>query len=97
LGWYVERDGRNRTIIHHTGHLPGSGAFMGRRSDGVGAAVLFNCDTTPRNELLIPLFPGRASRCSGHHFCLAGSGFVPEVLSLKVVLKPLLAISQDVA
>jgi hypothetical protein len=29
---------------------------MGRRSDGIGVAVLFNSDTTPQNVLLIPLF-----------------------------------------
>jgi N-acyl-D-amino-acid deacylase len=56
LGWYVERDEQGRTLIHHTGHLPGTGAFMGWRSDGVGAAVLFNCDRTPENDLLINRF-----------------------------------------
>jgi N-acyl-D-amino-acid deacylase len=56
LGWYVEKDKQGRTIVHHTGHLPGTGAFMGWRSDGIGVAVLFNSDTTPQNVLLIPLF-----------------------------------------
>jgi len=55
LGWYVEKDKQGRTIVYHTGHLPGTGAFMGRRSDGIGVAVLFNSDTTPQNVLLIPL------------------------------------------
>ena len=56
LGWYVEKDKQGRTIVYHTGHLPGTGAFMGWRSDGIGVAVLFNSDTTPQNVLLIPLF-----------------------------------------
>jgi len=56
LGWYVEHDDQGRTIVHHTGHLPGTGAFMGRRSDGIGVAVLFNSDKTHQNDLLIPLF-----------------------------------------
>lgn len=56
LGWYVEHDDQGRTIVHHTGHLPGTGAFMGWRSDGIGVAVLFNSDKNPRNDLLIPLF-----------------------------------------
>ena len=56
LGWYVEHDDQDRTIVYHTGQLPGSGAFMGRRSDGIGVAVLFNSDTTPQNDLLIRLF-----------------------------------------
>jgi N-acyl-D-amino-acid deacylase len=56
LGWYVEHDGQGRTIVYHTGHLPGTGAFMGRRSDGIGVAVLFNSDTTPQNDQLIRLF-----------------------------------------
>lgn len=56
LGWYVEKDKQGRTIVYHTGHLPGTGAFMGWRSDGIGVAVLFNSDTTPQNVLLMPLF-----------------------------------------
>jgi len=56
LGWYVETDAQSRTIVHHSGHLPGTGAFMGRRSDGIGVAVLFNSDTNPKNERLIRLF-----------------------------------------
>lgn len=56
LGWYVEHDDQGRTLVYHTGQLPGTGAFMGRRSDGIGVAVLFNSDTTPQNDLLIRLF-----------------------------------------
>lgn len=29
---------------------------MGRLSDGIGVAVLFNSDKSPRKDLLIPLF-----------------------------------------
>ena len=53
LRWYLEKDERGRTIVYHTGPLPGTSAFMGRRSDGV--AVLFNSDTRPQNDLLIRL------------------------------------------
>jgi CubicO group peptidase (beta-lactamase class C family) len=56
LGWYVDRDEKNRTIVYHTGHLPGTQAFMGWRSDGIGAAVLFNSDTSPQNVRLMRPF-----------------------------------------
>jgi N-acyl-D-amino-acid deacylase len=55
LGWFVETDDRGRRIVSHGGRLPGTGAFMGWRSDGIGLALLFNTDATPRNESLVRL------------------------------------------
>lgn len=56
LGWFIGTDNRGRILIHHTGHLPGTAAFMGWRSDGIGAAVLFNCDQAAQNAMLIQIF-----------------------------------------
>ncbi len=56
FGWVVETDELGRTVVSHRGRLPGTGAFMGWRSDGVGAAVLFNVDTISRGDPLLPLF-----------------------------------------
>jgi CubicO group peptidase (beta-lactamase class C family) len=56
LGWFVEHDDQGRRIVYHGGRLPGSGAYIGWRSDGLGVAVLFNCDTDRRNRPLVRLF-----------------------------------------
>ena len=52
----VAKDEQSVTLIYHTGHYPGTGAFIGRRSDGIGVAVLFISDTRSQNNLLIRLF-----------------------------------------
>lgn len=56
LGWFVERDAQGRPIVYHTGRLPGSGAYIGWRSDGLGVVVLFNSDTNRHNAPLVRLF-----------------------------------------
>jgi N-acyl-D-amino-acid deacylase len=51
LGWEVSTDDE-RLIWSHDGAMPGTRSFLGRRSDGYAAAVLFNSDPRRGSEFL---------------------------------------------
>lgn len=51
-GWEVLVESKNRLRTWHTGSMPGTGAVLVRRADGINWVVLFNRDRGPEGEKL---------------------------------------------